>query len=217
MSNEAGLAETLRLATAKIHLEAERSGYIRDILRKTSSREGYGLFLRNLEPTYAALERGLSEKAGHGALNGFDWPKLYRHEAITGDLSALSETSWQDAFSLLPEGLAYAERIERVTAEAPHRLLGHAYARYIGDLSGGRLVKAILENVPGLEANQLGFYDFDDIEDADAFKARFREKLDNVGEQTDCGENIVDEALIAFQLNIDMSIAVQAVMSTGSR
>ncbi|MEZ5930931.1 MAG: biliverdin-producing heme oxygenase [Alphaproteobacteria bacterium] len=217
MIKSPGLAERLRQATEALHLEAERSGFVRDILRKRASPGGYGLFLRNLEPAYAALERGLSQHADHPGLDGFDWPPLFRLQAITDDLATLADGSWQDAYALLPEATAYAGRIEQLQSEAPLRLLGHAYVRYIGDLSGGQIVKAILLKAPGLPADRLRFYDFDDIADSEAFKQRFRDQLDHVGEMAIDSEAMIQEALIAFRLNIDLSHAVQrAVEASGA-
>jgi heme oxygenase len=213
MINAQSLSERLRRSTEALHLQAERSGYIRQILRKRASQEGYGLFLRSLEPAYQALELGLREQAGDDVLASFDWPVLFRHEAILGDLSAVAGSSWKTTYALMPEAEAYAERIRRIRNEAPHRLLGHAYVRYIGDLSGGQIVKAILEEAPGLTAGMMRFYDFDDIDDVEAYKQNFRNGLDRIGERVERSDDIVDEALIAFQLNIDLSLAVAGRMA----
>jgi len=215
MINALGLSERLRQSTEALHLQAERSGYIRKILRKQASREGYGLFLRSLEPAYAALEQALVKQGRHDDLLRFDWVALARHTTILGDLSALANNDWLTAFALLPEAEGYAKRITHIQEEAPHRLLGHAYVRYIGDLSGGQIVKAVLGQAPGLSAGMLKFYDFDGIDDADTFKASFREGLDRVGENTTKSDDIIDEALIAFQHNIDLSLAVDAQMTSG--
>jgi heme oxygenase len=217
MINAQGLAENLRRSTEAKHLQAERSGYIAEILRKRASQEGYGLFLRNLAPAYDALEQALRAQTENAVLAPFDWQPLLRHQAMIDDLRALAGASWQETLEHLPESDAYAGRIEQVSAEAPHRLLGHAYVRYIGDLSGGQIVKTILLASPGLSADMLTFYDFDDIPDAERFKEQFREKLDLVGKDGPISDEIVDEAITAFQLNIDLSLAVQQVMQRSGR
>ena len=217
MINTQDLATRLRQETEALHLQAERSGYIREILRKRSSLEGYGLFLGNLEPAYAALEEGLRQHAGLDALAGFDWRSLFRHSAIVNDLSAIKGEAWRDAVKLLPEGQAYADHIALVRTTAPHRLLGHAYVRYIGDLSGGQIVKAILTKAPGLSDEMLTFYDFADIANAETFKTQFRDQLDRIGKTAKLSDDIVDETITAFRLNIDVSHAVeQAVRPTGT-
>lgn len=202
------LATRLRQETESLHRQAERSGYINVILRKQATREGYALFLRNLAPAYAALEAALEGDADDAVQGLFDWPPLFRQKAIAADLTAISGPAWQDLLPVLNEANAYADRIEHIRLDAPHRLLGHAYVRYIGDLSGGQIVKALLVKEPGLEARMLGFYDFPGIADAEAYKEKFREGLDQAGDMTSDLGDIVDEAMIAFQLNIDLSMAV---------
>ena len=215
MIHEQALSAQLRQATQALHLEAERSGYIAEILRKRASHEGYALLLHNLAPAYDALERGLTAHADHQALVAFDWPPLFRHQAMLNDLKAMATTSRQSPRTLLPESQAYAARIEKISREAPHRLLGHAYVRYIGDLSGGQIVKAILAASPGIGSEMLTFYDFDAIPNAEGFKDCFRGTLDQANDDPLIAEEIVDEALIAFQLNIDLSRAVhQALPAT---
>jgi len=52
------------------------------------------------------------------------------------------------------------------------------------------------------------------FDDADAFKMSFRDKLDRVGASATISDEIVDEALIAFQHNIDLSLAVDDRMTS---
>ena len=54
----------LYMRTKTLHVEAERTGIIRDLLRGEASREGYVLLLRNLLPAYQAMERGLERHRG---------------------------------------------------------------------------------------------------------------------------------------------------------
>ena len=43
----------------ELHRDAERTGLIADMLHGRADRRGYVLLLRNLQPAYKALERGL--------------------------------------------------------------------------------------------------------------------------------------------------------------
>ena len=54
------IVTALYLRTRNLHLEAERSGIIRELLRGNASRNGYILLLRNLLPAYQAMEQGLA-------------------------------------------------------------------------------------------------------------------------------------------------------------
>lgn len=211
------LATRLRLETQALHLEAERSGYIQEILKRRASKAGYALFLRNLLPAYQAMEQALAQHADHPLLKLFDWPPLFRSEAIASDLEALAGNQWAATHVLLPEGQAYAHRIENTEATAPARLIGHAYVRYIGDLSGGQIVKRLLTASPGLAADMLGFYDFPGIADAEVYKEGFRDALDRAGGIAQDVDGIVDEAKNAFRLNIDLSLGVQQSLQNPDR
>ena len=143
----------------------------------------------------------------------FAWPQLFRSEAIISDLSALAGPAFPTTLPLLAAGSAYAERIEAISATDQARLIGHAYVRYVGDLSGGQIVKSLLSRAPGLAPDMLQFYDFPGITDAAAYKNDFRRSLDQAGVLTDAADAIVDEALLAFRLNIDLSLSVKQAMS----
>ena len=214
MTNGAdGLAARLRAETEAVHIEAERSGYIQEILKRRASLEGYALFLGNLLPAYETLERAIRDHADHPALDHFSWPKLFRSEAIRADMSALAGPDFSETLTLLPAGSAYVGRIDEVSALDPVRLIGHAYVRYVGDLSGGQIVKSLLEKAPGLAPEMLQFYDFPDIADAEAYKDGFRLALDQAGSTEAVSDAIVEEALLAFRLNIDLSLSVQQAMA----
>lgn len=67
---------------------------------------------------------------------------------------------------------AYTERIELLSDTEPARLLSHAYVRYLGDLSGGQVVKRRVAKSYGIDLegdDQSGhagvrFYEFASLE-----------------------------------------------------
>jgi heme oxygenase len=210
--SERALADRLRTETQALHVEAERSGYIQEILKRRASLDGYALFLRNLLPAYQAMEAGLERLTDQPAFQPFDWPKLYRAQAITGDLEALAGPAWKDDLPILAEAQDYANRIDSVAGSGAG-LLGHAYVRYVGDLSGGQIVKRLLSSSPGLAPEMLTFYDFPAIDDADAFKDAFRDALGQAAGTLDDADAVVEEARTAFRLNIAVSHAVRQALS----
>ena len=215
-SGSSDLASRLRIETKALHVEAERSGYVQDILKGRASREGYALYIRNLLPVYRVLEHALSARADQPGLDLFRWPDLFRSEAIAADLAALAGPSWEERLPALAANEIYADRIEHIQAAEPARLIGHAYVRYIGDLSGGQIVKALLSRWLGLEPGMLGFYDFAHITDVEAYKSAFRAALDRAGDLAEA-DAVVDEAKRAFRHNIDLSLAVQRSMTARDR
>jgi heme oxygenase len=203
-----GLADIMREHTRALHVQAERSGFVRDLLSGRASRHGYAVYLRSLLPVYEALERSLDR---HRALPGLDAlarPALYRTRFLESDLRALCGAGWPDVLPLLPKADRYRARIHDVAREAPLGLAAHAYVRYLGDLNGGRILRALLSRSVGLDASALGFYSFPLIADLQAAKGEFRAALDAVGDLAEDRFEIVREAATAFRFNIDVSTAV---------
>jgi heme oxygenase (biliverdin-producing, ferredoxin) len=206
------IVTALYLRTKTLHLEAERSGIIRELLRGNTSRNGYILLLRNLHPAYKAMEQGLVQHRktpGIGALAHF-W--LDRAPAIEADLVALRRETWQHDVPLLPAGVRYARRITEAAQGNGARLIAHAYTRYLGDLSGGQILQRLLERSLALRPAELSFYDFPRYPDLAALKAAYREALDRAGALAGDQDSVVEEGALAFALNIDLSRAVQAAL-----
>ena len=202
----------LYLRTKTLHLEAERSGIIRDLLRGNAHRDGYTLLLRNLLPAYRAMEQGLArhrKTPGIGALANF---RFDRAPAIESDLAALCGEAWQHDIPLLPAGDRYARRITEAAQGNGARLIAHAYTRYLGDLSGGQILQRLLERSLALRPAELSFYDFPRYPDLAALKATYRDALDRAGALAGEQDAVVEEGALAFTLNIDLSCAVQAAL-----
>jgi heme oxygenase len=202
----------LYLRTKTLHVEAERTGIIGDLLRGDASRDGYVLLLRNLLPVYQAMERGLArhrKTPGLGALANY---RLDRARAIESDLTALCGKTWQREVPLLAAGDNYARRVAEAAQGSGTRLIAHAYTRYLGDLNGGQILQRLLTRSLELWPDQLSFYDFPRYGDLTKLKASYREALDRAGVLTRDPEAVVEEGALAFTLNIDLSCAVQAAL-----
>ncbi len=197
-----GFATLLRARTGTVHREAERTGFIADLIRGQAGRDGYALYLRSLVPVYDTLETALAA-ATSAALAPFAHPGLHRGAALRADLAAIAGTGWA-ALPVLPEAQAYA----RDVAAAGARLLAHAYARYLGDLSGGQILKPVLARNLGFGPDALAFYDFPGLASIDAHKLAIRGALDLVDPAD--AEAMAAEAVSAFRHNIAVSRAVQA-------
>ena len=203
------LSVALRERTGDLHTQAERSGVVNDILRGNASRHGYALLLRNLLPAYEAMEQGLDSHRDKNPVSPFAMKEVYRTGALYSDLAALCGDDWKRALPLLPAGLRYAQRVADAAQGNGERLIAHAYARYLGDFSGGQILKKLLGRALALNAEALSFYEFPRIADTKAFKEGFRDALDRAGELSADFDAIVEEGAVAFELNIDVSNAVQ--------
>lgn len=208
------LATDLREATRALHEQAERSGVSAQMLRGNVSIEAYALLLRNLLPVYRALEAGLECHRHTAGVRLVARPALYRGAAIAHDLGALGFVP--DRLPLLPGAVRYAHRIEEVAAAQPCRLIGHAYTRYIGDLSEGQILRKLLARLLRIPPTALTVYDFSDIDDLHAYRAEYRLALTLVADEAD-RQAIIDEAMQAFRLTIALSCAVETAMAEPAR
>jgi heme oxygenase len=201
------LTDLLRSRTRTLHVQAERSGIIADLVRGRANRHGYALWLRNILPAYEALERSLDAQRERAGMRAVADRAVYRAPTIEADLRALEAADWTK-LPLLDSGARYAERITTAATRDGGRLLGHAYTRFLGDLNGGRILSRLLGSSLGLGAEALSFYAYPEIDDLDAFKSAYRLAIDEAGESADT-EAVADEALASFQLNIDVAVEVQ--------
>ena len=211
------LVARLRERTHALHTLAERSGYVSEIVRGRGSRNGYALFLRNLLPAYEELERGLERHGESPIFGGVPWADLSRASAIECDLSALAGSDWRRSMVLLPSAMNYSSHVAAAASGNGERLIAHAYVRYMGDLSGGQTLKRLLGRSLGLGPDALSFYEFPMIADAARFKSDFRAAVDSAAASLVDSRAVIDEAATAFQLNIELSEAIQSSVQDHAR
>lgn len=120
------------------------------------------------------LEDGLAEHANDPVLSPTYNPALLsRSSALSSDISFFlgvpdDNSSWKthesynsSLSSPPPAFQAYISRLTHVIAEDPKRLLAHSYVRYMGDLSGGQIMKWGIRKAYGLVDDQgTRFFDF---------------------------------------------------------
>lgn len=190
-----GGLDEVKAATWELHGRAERGGVIAAILAGRATRFGVALLLRNLLPVYEALD---------GSRLGI--PALARVAAIQADLRALAPSG---ELTLLPEGVAYAERVLWVAGG--DGLIAHTYVRYLGDLNGGSIIQRRLVACLGDVAGTLTFHDYPLLEDKSAFTRLYREELDRAV-RVGSLQTVTRESMVAFEMNIALSEAVERAM-----
>lgn len=207
------LSTALYIATKTLHMEAETTGIIRHLLRGQASRDGYVLMMRNLLPAYRALEQGLADHRDAPLLADLAQFDFDRSSVIDADLVALAGPDYAAELPLLTEAEAYAARISEAAHGDGARLIAHAYTRYLGDLSGGQILRKLLGKTLGLRDPELSFYDFPRFSDLVVVKNDYRAAIDRAGANAALSEAIVAEGSVAFIHNIAMSCAVDAHLS----
>ena len=203
----------MRKRTKLVHREAERAGFVADLIRDRATREGYAVFLRNLVPVCTALGFALDTYRQTPIVAVFADPRLRRLSALEADVAAIAGPGWASKLPLVAEAGAYARAIKDAASDSGLLLIAHAYARYLGDLSGGQILKALLARTPGLSPDMLTFYDFPDLVDLHAPKAAMRDALDAIPVNGPAAEPLAEEAIAAFRHNIALSEAVRAALA----
>jgi heme oxygenase (biliverdin-producing, ferredoxin) len=207
------LVRRMRRRTSELHIAAERSGVVAALIRGHVSRSRYALFLRNLLPAYQAMELALLHRRGRPNFDGLAQPSLYRAERIVADLVNLEGSDWAAFLPLLASGEQYAARVE--WAGPSDMLIAHCYTRYLGDLYGGRMLTQRIMTRFGPEFRAVAFLTFPDIGDLDVFREAYRRDLDRAGGHLSDIEGVVEEAAVAFELNIRLSLEVGAWPDSG--
>lgn len=192
------LSSRLRAETREAHRAAERSPLLRRLLRHELTREAYASFLAALARVYGALEEGLRRHRELPALAPLVWPALWRSDALARDLEALLGAGWGARIDEDRAADGYVERLEWLADEEPVLLAAHAYTRYLGDLSGGQILRGAAAAVA---PEALAFYAFPQLGDLDAARASFRARLDALPLSPRVEGALVAEAREAFALS----------------
>ncbi|MFB7127905.1 heme oxygenase (biliverdin-producing) [Kitasatospora sp. NPDC056273] len=201
----APFSTVLRTASSEEHEAAEQSSFMSRLLGGGLGIEAYADLTGQLWYVYRALEERAEQLAEHPLAGPFIDRALLRTAAIERDLAHLRGPDWRDGLAPLPATAAYVARLEELAAEWPAGYLAHHYTRYLGDLSGGQIIRGIAEKTWGFERKGDGvrFYVFEEVDNPAAFKREYRAKLDAAGEAMDEVERrrVVEECKRAFVLN----------------
>lgn len=194
------LSALLRERTRAAHGEANSEQFIEELLSGGLSRAAHADLSAQLLPVYEALEEASAALGSDDRGAGLVFTELARVPALERDLAFLYGPAWRDEIRILPSTHAYADHIREVGGSLPH-YAAHSYTRYLGDLSGGQIVKRMMKQHYGLEGEGVAFYTFPDIPKVKVFKDAYRDALDELDLDDDEVTATLDETLLAFKLN----------------
>jgi heme oxygenase (biliverdin-producing, ferredoxin) len=198
------LATMLKEGTKKSHTMAENVGFIKCFLKGTVEKSSYRKLVTNLYFVYSAMEEEMEKLKNHLVLSKVYYPELNRKESLEKDLTFYYGANWRNEIAISEAGQAYVNRIREVAAKQPELLVGHLYTRYLGDLSGGQILKKIAQTAMNLDGNGTAFYEFADIPDEKTFKDKYRQAMNDLPIDQETAERIVTEANDAFGMNMKM-------------
>jgi heme oxygenase len=170
-------------------------------------RESYALLLRNLHALYAALESALTRHAVHVAVAPIVFPALFRQAALAADLAALHGPGWADELPLQAAAQRYVARLQQLDQQQPALLVAHAYVRYLGDLSGGQMLRKIVVRSFRLAGDEGSrFYDFGDVATVRSHLHAVRAGLSTLAADAARIDELVAEARWAFGLHAELFV-----------
>ncbi|MFI8202500.1 heme oxygenase (biliverdin-producing) [Streptomyces sp. NPDC085937] len=193
----------IRTASHEQHVEAETSTFMTDLLGGRLGVDAYARYTEQLWFVYEALESGARDLASDPVAGPFVRPELFRLSALERDLEHLRGPGWRTTLTALPATREYADRVAEVAREWPAGYIAHHYTRYLGDLSGGQIIRDKAEKTWGFDKKGDGvrFYVFEGVSNPAAFKREYRELLDRVPVDDLEKQRIVAECKRAFGLN----------------
>lgn len=197
----AGLAERLRTATRAEHEAAEQSPFIVALLDGRLDRECYARLLGQSWLFYRVLEQAGRSWRADPVAGAFVFDELHRCDPLEADLRWLYGLRWRDRVEPLPATRRYMDRLRSVCFTSTSAFVAHHYTRYIGDLSGGQIIRRKLASAYGLTTDGVRFYLFDGIGAPKRFKDAYRRLLDQAPWTAAEQDDLVAEANEAFRLN----------------
>nr|YP_009295306.1 heme oxygenase [Dasya binghamiae]AOH77318.1 heme oxygenase [Dasya binghamiae] len=199
------LAQQLREGTTKSHSMAENVSFVKSFLGGVVDKNSYRKLVANLFFIYVAIEEQMEKNKNHKSIKFIYFPQLFRKSSLIEDLNYYYGSNWLNQIKPSSATQVYIDRICNVGNNQPELLIAHAYTRYIGDLSGGQILKKIAKNAMNLSTNKgTAFYDFDLIQDEKNFKDMYRNSLNNIPLNSNEINQIISEANVAFNLNMKM-------------
>ena len=199
------LATQLREGTSKSHTMAENVNFIKSFLGGVIDKGSYTEMLSKLYFVYEAIENAMEKNKDHEYIKPIYFPELNRTDSLKEDLIFHYGEDWLENVTLSKATLDYVNRINAISKEKPELLVAHAYTRYLGDLSGGQILKKIAQRSMGLEGSKgLAFYEFKEVSDEAQFKLNYKAALDSLPIKENEASQIIAEANTAFTLNMNI-------------
>ncbi|MEU1310851.1 biliverdin-producing heme oxygenase [Streptomyces cinnamoneus] len=193
----------IRTASHEQHTEAENSSFMSDMLGGRLGVAAYRRYTEQLWFVYEALESASGVLSSDPVAGPFIRPELARTTQLERDLAHLGGPGWRRAMEPLPATAAYAARVAECARDWPAGYVAHHYTRYLGDLSGGQIIRGTAEKTWGFarKGDGVRFYVFEGIANPAAFKREYRELLDALPVDDLEKQRVIEECKRAFALN----------------
>jgi heme oxygenase len=196
------VAAVVRAASADDHRATESRGFITRLMSGELDLDEYARYLAQFAYVYEALE----SRPDDGDTDSVFDPRLRRLARIESDLAALGAPDWSSRWAMLPATADYAGHLCTLIGspdalDRTARYLAHHYARYLGDLSGGQAIAALLARHYDATPEQLAFYDFSALGSVVHAKRQYKERMNALELEPAAVDALTAEVLRAFRFN----------------
>ncbi|XP_068435228.1 heme oxygenase 1a [Clinocottus analis] len=219
-TNETGdigsdLSEQVKAATKDCHVRAENTQLMLSYQKGLITLPQYKVLLCSLYEVYKALEEELDRNSSHPAVAPIYFPQeLARLETLERDLGHFFGPGWRERVVVPAATHRYGQRLREIGRESPELLVAHAYTRYLGDLSGGQVLGKITQKSLGLSGREgLSFFSFPGVTSPNRFKQLYRARMNAIELTAEEREAVLQEAVTAFELNIQVFDDLQKMLS----
>jgi heme oxygenase len=224
VTTEPGLAALLREQTRIAHEHAETAPFVRQLIGGELPITAYAALAAQNHAIYSTLEELAEGWRGDPIAGPFVLDELTRTPQLEHDLARLLGPDWRTQAERLrvPATDRYVAHLRRVCADWPGGFVAHHYVRYLGDLSGGQVIRQALHRIYGDVGDEAGtFYFFERIDKIKPFRDHYRDLLDQAPLTDGDRERVIAEAIAAFELNravfVDLGARCQPVDDSAGR
>ena len=209
-----GFAERIKVQTDAAHRNTEQSRFVGELLAGKLSPAAHAALIAQTYLVYRTLEEAGRTHADNPLVAPFLGDELLRTDALEADLEFLLGAQWRDQVTATPATQRYIDRLTEVAYDWPAGFVAHHYIRYLGDLSGGQIIRRMLERAYGYDTDGLRFYIFDAIEKPKLYKDAYRAKLDAAPLTDEEQQRLIDEVNLAYELNSNLFADLEADIDT---
>ncbi|XP_078140755.1 heme oxygenase 1a [Centroberyx gerrardi] len=209
------LSELIKAVTKDSHIRAENTQLMLNYQKGQITQPQYKLLLCSLYEIYKALEEELDKNASHAGVAPIYFPQeLARLESLERDLEHFFGPDWRKKIIIPAATHRYVQTLRKIGRENPMLLVAHAYTRYLGDLSGGQVLGKITQKSMGLTGKEgISFFLFPGVTSPNRFKQLYRSRMNSIELTEEEREAVLEEAVSAFELNIQVFDDLQKMLS----